>query len=319
MSLFDAPLHYNFQAASNGGGGYDMGSLMNGTLMQSNPAHAVTLVENHDTQSLQALESPVNDWFKPLAYAFILLRQEGYPNVFYADYYGATYTDKGKDGNYYTITMESHKIMLDKLLTARRDYAYGKQISYLNDVDVIGWTRQGDTTHPQGMAVLMTDAAAGTKVMSMGAENADECFVDITGQYEENDRVCTDADGNATFKVKGGSVSVWVGGYDKPDPDPEAPTTVSVTLTCANVNTYIGESVYAVGNVSELGGWTPDNAVALSPDSYPNWIGLVDIPVNTAVEWKCIKKTNSDVQWSSGANSSFTTPASGTASSTGYF
>uniref|UniRef100_UPI000688512C alpha-amylase n=1 Tax=Psychromonas ossibalaenae TaxID=444922 RepID=UPI000688512C len=319
MSLFDAPLHYNFHTASKSGGGYDMGGIMNGTLMQSNPAHAVTLVENHDTQSLQALESPVEDWFKPLAYAFILLRQEGYPNIFYADYYGADYTDKGKDGNDHTINMNSHKAVLDKLLAARRDYAYGKQNSYLDNKDVIGWTRQGNTEHLQGLAVLMSDAAGGTKVMAMGAENADECFVDITGNHDADDTVCTDAEGSAAFKVKGGSVSVWVGGHVKPEPDPDAPTTVSVTLTCENVTTYDGQSVYAVGSVSELGGWTADDAVALSTSPYPNWVGKVDIPVNTVVEWKCIKKAGGDAQWSGGGNNSFTTPASGEASSTGYF
>lgn len=66
-----------------------MRRILDNTLMQQQPALAVTLVENHDTQPLQALESPVADWFKPLAYAIILLRQEGYPCVFYPDYYRA--------------------------------------------------------------------------------------------------------------------------------------------------------------------------------------------------------------------------------------
>jgi hypothetical protein len=44
---------------------------------------------NHDTQPLQALESVVEPWFKPLAYAFILLRREGYPCLFLPDYEGA--------------------------------------------------------------------------------------------------------------------------------------------------------------------------------------------------------------------------------------
>ena len=30
----------------------------------------------------QSLESVVSPWFKPLAYAFILTRAEGYPSVF---------------------------------------------------------------------------------------------------------------------------------------------------------------------------------------------------------------------------------------------
>jgi hypothetical protein len=35
------------------------------------------------TPSLQALEAPVEAWFKPLAYALILLRENGVPSVFY--------------------------------------------------------------------------------------------------------------------------------------------------------------------------------------------------------------------------------------------
>lgn len=45
----------------------------------------MTLVANHDTQPLQALEAPVEAWFKPLAYALILLRENGVPSVFYPD------------------------------------------------------------------------------------------------------------------------------------------------------------------------------------------------------------------------------------------
>ncbi|WP_028865945.1 alpha-amylase [Psychromonas aquimarina] len=211
MSLFDAPLHMNFHTASKSNGNYDMGSLMNGTLMQSNPMNAVTLVENHDTQPLQALESPVADWFKPLAYSFILLRQEGYPNVFYADYYGATYTDKGGDGNDYTINLKSHKPILDILLKARRDYAYGAQNSYLDNSDVIGFTREGDAEHWKGLAVLMTDNSyEGYKWMKAGDAHKNACFTDITGSYASTDKVCTNNDGWGNFKTKPGSVSVWV-------------------------------------------------------------------------------------------------------------
>jgi len=75
MHLFDAPLHKNLYQASVSGGNYDMRNLMNSTLMAADPTLAVTLVENHDTQPLQALEMPVQAWFKPLAYAFITCLQ----------------------------------------------------------------------------------------------------------------------------------------------------------------------------------------------------------------------------------------------------
>ena len=46
-------------------------------------------MDNHDTQPCQSLESWVEPWFKPLAYALILLRRDGYPCVFQGDYHPA--------------------------------------------------------------------------------------------------------------------------------------------------------------------------------------------------------------------------------------
>ncbi|MDI5424960.1 hypothetical protein MJM99_34645, partial [Salmonella enterica subsp. enterica serovar Kentucky] len=40
----------------------------------------------------------VEPWFKPLAYALILLRENGVPSVFYPDLYGASYEDSGENG-----------------------------------------------------------------------------------------------------------------------------------------------------------------------------------------------------------------------------
>ena len=44
-------------------------------------------MDNHDSEPGQALESFIENWFKPLAYALILLRKGGLPCVFYGDYY----------------------------------------------------------------------------------------------------------------------------------------------------------------------------------------------------------------------------------------
>lgn len=206
MHLFDAPLHNNFYNASRSNGDYDMGSIMNNTLMKEQPSLAVTLVENHDTQPLQALESPVMDWFKPLAYAFILLRSEGYPCVFFADYYGAQYRDKGRDGQDYDIQMASHKWIIDKLLWARKNFAYGNQISFLDHKDIIGWTRLGNESHPKAMAVIMTDKDGGSKWMNVGKSHTN--FKDILGHQTHT--VTTNEWGWGEFSTKGGSVSVWV-------------------------------------------------------------------------------------------------------------
>lgn len=57
--LFDAPLQMKFHEASRRGRDYDMSQIFSGTLVEADPFHAVTLVTNHDTQPLQALEAPV--------------------------------------------------------------------------------------------------------------------------------------------------------------------------------------------------------------------------------------------------------------------
>jgi alpha-amylase len=206
INLFDAPLHNNFYAASLQGQNYDLRKIFDNSLVQHHPTLAVTFVENHDSQPLQSLESVVEGWFKPLAYALILLREAGYPCVFYGDYYGASYKDKGKDGNEYDIVLQSHRSILDILLQARRDYAYGIQQDYFDHPNTVGWTRLGDNEHPQSMAVVMGNGSAGTKWMNVG--KPDTIYIDITKAVSTS--IITNTDGWGNFACEGGSVSIWV-------------------------------------------------------------------------------------------------------------
>ena len=200
MHLFDAPLHYNFHWASKAGSHYDMGSILNNTLVKKNPLLAVTIVENHDTQPLQSLESLVESWFKPLAYAIILLRDQGYPCVFCADYYGAHYKDKG-----YEIWMDCHKWIIDLFIDARKKYTFGSRRDYFDHHHIIGWTFQGDASH-KSMAVVMTNFKDDAKWMETGRPHC--TYRDLTNHVVET--VETNEWGWASFKTKGGKVSVWI-------------------------------------------------------------------------------------------------------------
>ncbi len=206
LSLFDVPLHYNFHRAGKMGRDFDLRQVFDGTLMQQQPHLAVTFVENHDTQPMQALESCIEPWFKPLAYGLILLRQAGYPCVFYPDYYGAEYKDKGRDGHEYTIVLPSHRFLIDKFLAARRNYAYGPEYDYFDHPNCIGWTRLGDRDHPQAMAVILSNGGDGWKWMEVGKSNTK--FVDITNHIAQP--IETNRYGWGNFCCKGGSISVWV-------------------------------------------------------------------------------------------------------------
>jgi alpha-amylase len=206
LHVFGVPLHYAFHYASRGGGHYDMRRIIEGTLLRQRSTQVVSFVDNHDSQPLQALESTVEPWFKPLAYAMILLRQEGYPCLFYPDYYGAEYEDQGRDGKRHRVVLPSHRWLIDKFLHARRRYAWGPQYDYLEHWNRVGWTRLGDAAHPKAMAVLMSDGPGGTKWMEVGKPRAR--FADLTEHVREP--VETNEHGWGEFCCNGGSVSVWV-------------------------------------------------------------------------------------------------------------
>lgn len=206
LNLFDAPLHNNFHRASKSGDRYDMRTIFDNTVVKDMPLLAVTLVENHDTQPLQALESVVEAWFKPLAYALILLRAEGYPCIFYPDYYGAHYKDKGRDGNEYEIWLDSHREILDRLLKARQHFAHGPQYDYFDHPNQVGWTRLGTEANPRAMAVMLSNGPGGGKWMEVDRPNTP--FYDLTGHIP--DTITTNGDGWGEFRCNGGSVSVWV-------------------------------------------------------------------------------------------------------------
>tara|TARA_B100000745_G_scaffold135650_1_gene88659 strand:+ start:5347 stop:7317 length:1971 start_codon:yes stop_codon:yes gene_type:complete len=150
----------------------------------------------------------------------------------------------------------------------------------------------------------------GNWATNYGDDNGDN-FVDAGG-----DNIPVASGGNYTVKFNDntGSYEVIGGGVIIPPDD------VNVTFTCTNGHTYWGQSVYAVGNIDELGNWDPASAVKLSAENYPTWTGVIQIPANTPVEWKCIKREENNpaqVQWQNGDNNSFNS-GSGTNTNGGF-
>ena len=144
MSLFDVPLHFAFYQASVDREHIDFAHMLDNAFVTADPVHAVTFVENHDTQPNQALESTVQPWFKPVAYAMILLREAGYPCVFFADLFGLP-------NDAIPAVAE-----LPLLMEIRRRFAYGAQHDYLDEADLAGWTREGDAgADDSGVAVVL--------------------------------------------------------------------------------------------------------------------------------------------------------------------
>lgn len=82
VGAFDFPLRERLKALCDSYGYSLRGLAAGGTLLHDRPAQAVTFVENHDIVRGNPI---IND--KMLAYA-VILTHEGYPCVFWQDYYG---------------------------------------------------------------------------------------------------------------------------------------------------------------------------------------------------------------------------------------
>ncbi len=77
-------------------------------------------MDNHDTQPGQALQSYIDEWFKQSAYSIILLREQGYPCIFYGDLYGIEHDN-----------IEPVKD-IQTLIKLRKEKSYGEQHDYFD-------------------------------------------------------------------------------------------------------------------------------------------------------------------------------------------
>ena len=89
---------------------------------------------------------------------------------------------------------------------------------------------------------------------------------------------------------------------------------IAARFIVRNAETEYGSNVYIVGNVEELGGWNPKKAVGpffnntTNIVEYPDWFYDINVPADTDIEFKFIKKdSQGNVIWESGENHTFTT------------
>jgi alpha-amylase len=220
ISLFDFPLRFLFKNASWNGENFDLRALNYNTLMAEQPAKAVTFVENHDYQFGRELDSHVQEWFKPLAYAFILLRDKGYPYLFFPDYYGSHDKDSHKG-------QPSGSEYLNLLLQLRKQFALGEE-RYYADRNVAGWVRMGGVSGAKGaMAVTINNSHGAVKAIRMNTGRFNKRFyhlatIKLSGnnfvvaknkydQYgDKADGLWTDQNGWADFLADGGTAAIWI-------------------------------------------------------------------------------------------------------------
>lgn len=194
--LFDVGLHFNMEMASKDGQHYDMRKIFDGSIVKKYKYMAVTFVDNHDSQPGQSLESYIQEWFKKIAYGLILLRVDGYPCIFYGDYYGIEHNE-----------ITGHQDMIDNLIEIRQKYVYGEQTDYFEAPQLIGWTLSGDAKHPGSLAVVISTGDAQTLTMNVGVDQVGKTYVDLTGGNQNE--IIIDEEGNGDFEVGPGTLAAW--------------------------------------------------------------------------------------------------------------
>lgn len=162
MSLFDVPLHYDFQKIAGENHSFPptrMIDLPKRGLLAHNPHHTVTFVDNHDTIPSQELASYIPLHTKLQAYTYILLNEFGIPTVFYRDMYKGNYVADYVNNNYETL----HYGIKD-LLRIRKNHAYGRgeYYRYENKPNILGYRRFGDHSRPgSGLIYLIRTHGTG--------------------------------------------------------------------------------------------------------------------------------------------------------------
>lgn len=201
--MYDVPLHFNMYEASMQKKDYDLRKLFQDTIIEAIPDKSLTFVNNHDSQPHQSLESWVDYWFMPHAYAFAMLREKGVPCVFYPDLYGAKYETNGHAIEHVPV------FPLPRMMQVRHKFSYGEQEDHFDHPNTIGWVRKGvKEMELSGCAIVLCNGSEGDKSMNMGGAHANSIFVDCTGNRQ--DKIQTDEHGQGLFKANGESVSVWI-------------------------------------------------------------------------------------------------------------
>jgi alpha-amylase len=105
-------------------------------------------------------------------------------------------------------------------------------------------------------------------------------------------------DPNRARTTPSGCAVTWTDTWNGPG---SSCSTVAVTFA-VNATTVWGENVFVLGNRAELGNWSTSGGLTLSSATYPVWRGTVNLPPNTTVEYKYVKKDGATVSWESGSN-----------------
>ena len=171
------------------------------------------------------------------------------------------------------------------------------------------WEHNADNSaQPSIGNVVSTMGRAGNKVYIYGdglSGNIDVKFGDVSAYVESNtdDQIVTYVPENAVAGDSEITVSKN-GNISNPFTYRVLSGDQNQIIFHVSADTNLGENIYIVGNVPELGNWDPnESSEAMLNPNYPEWFLPVSVPKDTTIEFKFIKKDASgNVTWESGYN-----------------
>jgi alpha-amylase len=207
IMAFDFPLRYQLKDVCDTLN-YDLRNLTReGAVVMDRPMHAATFVDNHDMGD----NAIVND--KLLAYSFILVH-EGYPCVFWYDYYNNSLGRGGTPNG------------IDALIDVHHRYAGGDSQILHADPDLyimqrVGFKSEDPKVDQPGLIYVLNnlgDKWSGTSVKTQWPNQKFRPMAwdghGLYGAVAHPDERTTDADGNAEFPAPPRGYAVYVPVWD---------------------------------------------------------------------------------------------------------
>lgn len=293
---------------------------------------ALVFVDNHDNQRGHGGGGGVithkDGSLYDLANVFMLAWPYGRPRLMSS--YAFTDTDAGPPGtpvhdgdsvNCFGDTWKcEHRWRPIANMVAFRNAVGGAPVAHWwdNGGDQIAFARDG-----AGFVVINREGNALNRSFQTGLPAGEYCDV-IHAAMEDgtcsSPQVTVDGNGWAQISVDAmDAVALHVNAQLQDS----AGESADVAFACQNGETYMGQSVYVTGDGAELGDWRLADAVKLDPADYPTWTGTIALPAETTVEWKCVKREETDatagVVWEGGDNTTVQTSVEGNVSTTGSF
>ncbi|WP_165856012.1 carbohydrate-binding module family 20 domain-containing protein [Marinobacter sp. JSM 1782161] len=287
--------------------------------------NAVVFTDNHDNQrghgagGSNVLTYQDGSLYN-LANVFMLAWPYGYPKVMSS--YAFSDSDQGPPSS--AVYQNGEAQCGSDWICEHRWSSIANMVAFRNETDGTGVNNWWDNGNNQiafgrgakGFVVINREGAALSRTFSTNLPDGsyrnvagDSSCATVSGGQVTLDVAAMEAAALHTAAPCDGS------GDDDSGSGGDTGTDVTVTFECQNGTTVSGQSVYVTGSVATLGNWDPASAVILSPDNYPTWQGDVAIPADTAVEWKCIKRDETDptadLVWQSGSNNALAGQSAG--------